>query len=155
MWLNNAQGQRPWMAFAAVQIDKTAESLAEMRREITDFADGKAPPKEDEVKKMQAVEIRGLPGSYETAGAVMSTLGGNVRYDRPDDYVLRRKTEIEGLDPAQVATAAKAIDPNALTYVVVGDLSKIEKSVRALNLGTVTVVDADGKPVQSAASSTK
>jgi len=154
-WLNNAQGQRPWMAFAAVQIDKTAESLAEMRREITDFADGKAPPKEDEVKKMQAVEIRGLPGSYETAGAVMSTLGGNVRYDRPDDYVLRRKTEIEGLDPAQVATAAKAIDPNALTYVVVGDLSKIEKSVRALNLGTVTVVDADGKPVQSAASSTK
>jgi zinc protease len=154
-WLNNAQGQRPWMAFAAVQIDKTAESLAEMRREITDFADGKAPPSADEVKKMQAVEIRGLPGSYETAGAVMSTLGGNVRYDRPDDYVLRRKTEIEGLDPAQVATAAKAIDPNALTYVVVGDLAKIEKSVRALNLGTVTVVDADGKPVQSAASSTK
>ena len=31
--------------------------------------------------------------------------------------------------------------------VVVGDLAKIESSVRALNLGEVSVVDADGKPV--------
>jgi zinc protease len=34
-----------------------------------------------------------------------------------------------------------------LMYVVVGDLSKVEASVRALNLGEVTVLDADGKPV--------
>jgi zinc protease len=151
-FLQNALGQRPWMAFAAVQIDKTAESLAELRREITEFANGKAPPKADEVAKIQATEIRGLPGSYETAGAVMSTIGGIVRYQRPDDYVMQRKAEIEGLDAAQVATAAKAIDPDALTWVVVGDLSKIEKPVRALNLGEVTIVDADGKPVQSSAS---
>jgi len=37
--------------------------------------------------------------------------------------------------------------------VVVGDLSKIEKPVRALNLGEVSIVDADGKPVKSSASS--
>jgi hypothetical protein len=46
-----------------------------------------------------------------------------------------------------VADAAKAIHPDALTWVVVGDLSKIEQPVRALDLGEVTVVDADGKPV--------
>jgi hypothetical protein len=46
-----------------------------------------------------------------------------------------------------VADAAKAIEPNALTWVVVGDLSKIEQPVRALGLGEVSVVDADGKPV--------
>jgi predicted Zn-dependent peptidase len=154
-FLQNALGQRPWMAFAAVQIDKTAESLAEMRREITEYANGKAPPKAEEVQKIQAVEIRGLPGSYETAGSVMGTIGGIVRYGRPDDYVLKRKAEIEGLDATQVASAAKAIDPDALTYVVVGDLSKIEQSVRALNLGEVSVVDADGKPVQSSASKAK
>ena len=116
---------------------------------------GQAPPKADEVQKIQAVEIRGLPGSYETAGSVMGTIGGIVRYGRPDDYVLERKAEIEGLDAAQVAGAAKAIDPNALTYVVVGDLSKIEQSVRALNIGEVSVVDADGKPVESSASRAK
>ena len=31
--------------------------------------------------------------------------------------------------------------------VVVGDLSKIEAPVRALNIGEVSVVDADGRPV--------
>jgi zinc protease len=34
-----------------------------------------------------------------------------------------------------------------MTWVVVGDLSKIEKPVRALGFGEVTVIDADGKVV--------
>src|SRR5690606_37940914 len=37
--LANAVGQRPWLAYAPVQIDKTAESLAEMQREIGDYVD--------------------------------------------------------------------------------------------------------------------
>ncbi len=40
---------------------------------------------------------------------------------------------------------AKLIHPDALTWVIVGDLSKIEKPVRALNFGDVTVLDVDGK----------
>ena len=103
------------------------------------------------VTRIPTTEIRGMPGSYESAGAVMSTIGGIVRYDRPDDYVAQRMKEVEGLDAAQVADAAKAIDPNALTYVVVGDLAQIEQKVRALNIGAVSVVDADGKPVGAAA----
>jgi hypothetical protein len=31
--------------------------------------------------------------------------------------------------------------------VIVGDLGKTEQVVRALNLGEVTILDADGKPV--------
>ncbi len=146
-FLQNAIGERPWLAFAPVQIDKTTESLKEMSREINDYASGKTPATPAEVSKIQATEIRGLPGSFETASAVMGSLAGNVRYDRPDDYVTRRATEIKTLTPAQVADAAKAIEPNALTWVVVGDRSKIEKPVRALGLGEVSVVDADGKPV--------
>jgi len=34
-----------------------------------------------------------------------------------------------------------------VTWVVVGDLKKIEAPMRALGLGEVTVIDADGKPV--------
>ncbi|TXH68183.1 MAG: insulinase family protein [Lysobacteraceae bacterium] len=143
----SALGQRPWMAFAPVQIDKTVDSLKELSREISEYVTGKAPPKPEEVSKIQANEIRGLPGSYETAGAVLGTLGGIVRYGRPDDYVFKRKAEIEGLTVEQVKAAATTIDPNALTWVVVGDLKQIEKPVRALNLGEVFVVDADGKPV--------
>ncbi|KFN50626.1 M16 family metallopeptidase [Arenimonas composti] len=146
-FVSGAKGQRPWMAFAAVQIDKTAESLAELQREITAYATGAEPATAAEVAKIQASEIRSLPGSYETAGAVMGAIGGIVRFNRPDDYVVQRKARIEALTPETVNQLAATIDPKALTWVVVGDLSKIEAGVRALNLGEVQVIDADGKPV--------
>jgi len=145
----NALGQRPWMAFAPVQIDKTADSLKELHREIADYTSGKAPPKPEEVAKIQATEILSLPGAFETASAVMGSISGIVRYDRPDDYVFKRKAQIEALTPEQVKAAAATIDPNALTWVVVGDLKQIEKPVRALNLGDVQVLDADGNKVTS------
>ena len=142
-----AMGQRPWLAFAAVQIDKTAESMAELQREISQYATGEVPASPEEVAKIQASEIRSLPGSYETAGAVLGAIGGIVRYGRPDDYVVQRQQKIEGLTPEVVNAAAGTIQPSALTWVVVGDLSKIEEGVRGLDLGQVQVIDADGKPV--------
>jgi len=143
----NALGQRPWMAFAPVQIDKTADSLRELHREIADYTSGKAPPKPEEVAKIQATEILSLPGAFETGSAVMGAISGIVRYDRPDDYVFKRKAQIEALTPEQVKAAAATIDPNALTWVVVGDLKQIEKPVSALKLGDVQVLDADGNEV--------
>ena len=147
----DALGQRPWLAFAPVQIDKTAESMMEMKREVTEYASGKAPPTAEEVAKVRSNEIRSLPGAYETGSAVLGTIADIVRYDRPDDYVFQHKAEIEALTPAQVAEAAAKIDPSALTWVVVGDLDKIGAPVRALDLGAVQVLDADGNPVEAKA----
>lgn len=141
-------GQRPWMAMAPVQIDKTGEAMAEMRREIADFASGTEAITAPEVTRIRNIQTLSLPGAYETASAVMGTISGIVRYQRPDDYVFKRKAEIEAMTPAQVQQAAATLDPNALTWVVVGDLKQTEKEVRALNLGEVTVIDADGNPVK-------
>ncbi|QDH71915.1 M16 family metallopeptidase [Marilutibacter alkalisoli] len=146
--LTNALGQRPWLAIAPVQIDKTGESVAEIQREISEYVSGKTPPTAEEVAKIQANESRRLPGAYETARAVMGTIGGLVRYNRPDDHVIRRNDEIQSLTPAQIAEAATAIDPSRLVWVVVGDLGQIEAPLRELDLGRMQVLDADGKPVE-------
>lgn len=144
---NNAVGQRPWLAYAPVQIDKTADSLKEMDNEFVRYFSGQAPATAQEVAKIQATEIRGLPGAYETASSVMATIGGIVKYGRPDDWVFKRKAEIEALTPEQVKAAATTLDPGRLVWVVVGDLKQIEQPIRALNLGQISIVDADGKPV--------
>ncbi|MCL6619142.1 MAG: insulinase family protein [Thermomonas hydrothermalis] len=144
---SGAVGQRLWTATAPVQIDKTGEAMAEMQREIADYASGTRPASAEEVAGMARLMTLTLPGAYETAAAVLNTIASNVLYGRPDDYVFRRKAEIEAMTPAQVNAVAKALDPNGLTWLVVGDLSKTEAPVRALNLGEVTVIDADGKPV--------
>lgn len=146
-FVQGAKGQRPWLAYAAVQIDKTAESMAELQREIAAYANGTEAATAAEVAKIQATEIRSLPGSYETGASVMGAIGGIVRFNRPDDYVVQRRAKIQALTPAVVQAAAATLKPEALTWVVVGDLAKIEAGVRALNLGEVRVIDADGMPV--------
>ena len=145
---SGALGQRPWMAIAPVQIDKTGDALKEMQGEVSQFASGQRAASAEEVARIRNIQTLSLPGAYETASAVMGTIGGIVRYGRPDDYVFKRKAEIEAMTPAQVAEAAKTLDPSKLTWVVVGDLKQTEAPVRALELGEVVVIDADGKPVQ-------
>ncbi|RXQ99386.1 M16 family metallopeptidase [Pseudoxanthomonas composti] len=145
---SNTLGQRPWFASAAVQSDKTAESLAELRKDIAAFADGSAPVTATEVGKIRATNTLSLPGAYETGEAVLSQVLSNLRFGRPDDYVLQYKARNDAMTAQDVAKAASTIDPGALTYVVVGDLSKIAAPIRALGLGEVTVLDADGKPVK-------
>ncbi|MGV8959825.1 MAG: M16 family metallopeptidase [Stenotrophomonas sp.] len=145
--ISAALGQRPFLGVAPVQIDKTAESVAEMQREIADYGTGKVPATAAEVTKVVDNDLRSQPGAYETARAVMGTIGGIVRYDRPDNWVQLRNAQVAAFTPAQANAAAKDIDANALTWVIVGDLSTIEAPVRALKLGDVSVIDADGNPV--------
>ncbi|HEV7715418.1 MAG TPA: hypothetical protein VGO53_07470, partial [Steroidobacteraceae bacterium] len=59
-----------------------------------------------------------------------------------NDYV----GEVNSITESKLAAAAqKLVRPDAMTWVVVGDLSKIEASIRKLNIGEVKVLDADGK----------
>jgi hypothetical protein len=69
-----------------------------------------------------------------------------VRFDRPDDWVATSKARLEAqTDDGVRAAATRAFRPDALTWVIVGDLAKIEAPVRGLDLGAVQVLDADGK----------
>jgi predicted Zn-dependent peptidase len=144
---NSSIGQRLWAASAPVQSDKTIEAIKEVQREIADFASGKVSATPEEVARIQAINVRTLPGSFETGRAVLGTVQGINRFGRPDDYVVQRKARIEAMTPASVQEAAKTIQPQAMTWVIVGDLGKIEAGIRALDIGPVQVIDADGKPV--------
>jgi len=143
-----ALGQRPYLLYAPVQTDKTAESAAEMLREVKEVI-GSRPLSTEEIAKIKANDVRSLPGSYETAGAVLGALSENALYGRPDDYIatLKQRTEAQ-TDDAVRAAAMQVIHPEQLTWVIVGDLQRIEPGVRALNLGPIQVLDADGKPVK-------
>jgi predicted Zn-dependent peptidase len=146
--LVNALGQRPFMLYAPVQTDKTAESASELLREAKDVI-GPRPLTDEEIRKIKLGDVRSMPGDYQTTGAVLGAMNGIVVYGRPDDYVQTLKPRIEAQSDAAVqAAAVEIIKPDALTWVIVGDLKKIEKSVRALNLGEVKVLDAEGKVVR-------
>jgi zinc protease len=154
-FVTDAQGQRPFLLYAPVQTDKTAESAAEILKEAREVI-GNRPLTADEIAKVRSQRVRALPGSYETTSSVMGAMTGILVYDRPDDYVQTLKARIDGVDQKDAEAALSAVvKPDALTWVIVGDLRKIEAPVRALNLGEVHVIDADGNPVKAAAKAAK
>ncbi|UIT41021.1 insulinase family protein [Xylella fastidiosa subsp. multiplex] len=147
--LPNAQGQRPYVFIAPVQTDKTAESIAEIQKEAQDVI-GNKPLTQEEVEKIKQQIIRSLPGSYETSGAVLDAVESIVRYERPDNYIQTLKPRLEAIESISVERAIKRIiNPNAMTWVIIGDLSTIEAPVRALKLADVQVLDNDGNSVST------
>ncbi len=144
---SNAIGPRPWLAYAPVQIDRAADALAEMRREIAAFV-GDNPPGPEELERIRTNRINRLPGAFETGSAVLAAIADIVRYGRPDDHVTTLRRRIQETSDEAVREAMRMIDPQALTWVVVGELEQIEEPVRALGLGEVAVLDTDGRPVQ-------
>ncbi len=143
-----ALGQRSLYAWAPVQTDKTVESIQEVAREFNEYL-GTRPATQEELDRLIANDVRSLPGQYETAAAAAGSLNSIVVYGHPDNYVQTMKARIEGQTLEQVNAAAKAhIHPSALTWVIVGDLSKFEAGVRALNLGSVKILDAEGKVIR-------
>jgi len=146
--LIGAEAQRPFLAYAPVQTDKTKESMAEVSKELRAIvADRPATPAE--LAKAQDVETLTLPGTWETMGAVAGSIGELIRYRLPDDYFALYPSRVRALTVGDLTAAAKVvIRPESLTWVIVGDRAKIEAGVRALNFGELHYVDSDGNPVK-------
>jgi len=145
--LIDAKGQRPFTASALVQTDKTAESMQEMLKELRDVT-GSRQPTQKEIRFAKNSLERALPGKNETSSQVASSYTDILTYGLPDNYLNDFVGEVEALAPVQLqAAAAELVHPEALTWIVVGDRSSIEASVRKLDMGEVKVLDTDGRPV--------
>ena len=140
-----ARGQRPFMAIAPVQTDKTKESMAEINKEFHGIL-GDKPLTSEELANIQANETLSLPGSRETIDEVGASIVDLVHYGLPDDYYETFAGKVRALKTSDLNDAAKwVVHPDNMIWVVVGDRAKIEAGVRELNLGEVRLMDADGK----------
>jgi predicted Zn-dependent peptidase len=122
--------------------------MREILRELDEYV-GNRPATTDEIAKIRNRDVRALSGRYETNAAVAGAIAEMIIFGRPDDYVRTLKDRIEAqTDEGVRAAAREALDPARLTWVVIGDLAKIEQPIRDLKLGAVQVLDADGNPVR-------
>ena len=146
-FLRDAKGQRPFVAYAPVQTDKTKEALMEVRQELNGIL-SQRPATADEIGRAKSELTLSLPGSWETMGAVAGSLSDIVTFGLDDRYFDTYGDRIRAQDVATVTAAAReVIHPDRLVWVVVGDRSKIEAGIRELKLGEVRFIDADGKPI--------
>ena len=144
----DTRGQRPWLAYAPVQTDKTMESIQEFEKEFDQYL-GTKPLSADELNKSVHNSVNSLPGQFETANSVMNSLLSNQRFGRGDDYVPTLKSRYAGLKLENVQGAAEQVlHPDKLTWLIVGDRKEIEQKIRDMNLGEVSIMDVDGNIIE-------
>jgi len=133
-FISRPEHQVPYLIYAPVQTNETGPSIAAMREDMTTFLTSKGVTPEELSRTVDGA-IRELPGDFETTAAVMGGMQSNVLYHRPDNYYETLASRYQSLTAAQLDAAAKAaIDPNKLTWVVIGDAAKVKSQLDTLGM---------------------
>jgi zinc protease len=131
----------PFVASAAVQTDKTAPALTEFFKELEAI---RKTVTEVEVAKARNYVALSFPSDVETTGDIAGRLAEQFIYELPADWLDTYVARIGAVTLEEVKrVAAESIDPEKVAVVVVGDRSKIESDVKALNLGPIKVQTVD------------
>ncbi len=146
--ISGGRGSQVFTARASVQADKTADSVAEIAKVLAGIA-GAQPIEANELDAARDDMSLGLTGAWATSGGIANYLVDQRVGGLPDDYYATYADKVAGitLDTVQAEAIALLAD-RPLTWVVVGDRSKIEPDIRALGLAEVRPIDVDGKPVK-------
>ncbi len=137
-------GERAFLCSTAVQFDKTAEALRELKQELSGLHADR-PPTAGEVEKTVTDLTLRLGGQWETLGAVADVMQQMVRFGLSENYFRGIAGALRGVKGADVqAAAARVVHPDCLVWLVVGDRTRLLPQLEALDWGPVTVLNADG-----------
>ena len=142
---SNVSGDQILLVRGTVQTDKTMESMQEIMREYEELVTTR-PATDEEVDRVKINRTRSLPGTFATNRGFLASIIASDSYGLPFDYAEGRAARIEAVTTDAVNERARGvIDPDRLTWIVAGDLEKIEEGVRSLGYGDVEVWNAFGQ----------
>lgn len=108
-----------WEASTAVDVEVTADAVAEMVGEMRRMTQDVVP--EDELRRAKDALILSLPRAFETASGVAGRFVTVEAFGLPDDYWERYADRIEAVTAEDVLRIARrCFDPERLVRVVVG-----------------------------------
>jgi len=140
--LYGARGPRPFLAYASVQGDKTADSVREMLKELRGMT-GERPIEAEELDKVKQQQILELPGAHETMNAVGNLFGDLLQLGLPLDFYNTYVGHVRALQiPELEACARELLDPERMIWMIVGDRASLEPSLRELGIGDVVALEA-------------
>jgi zinc protease len=108
-----------WIAETAVDVDVTADAVAEIRAELRRIAEEPVPA--DELRRAKDALVLSLPRAFETPSRVASRLGTVEAYGLPHDYWQKHPARVEAVTTEEVQQVARRyFDPDRVVAVVVG-----------------------------------
>ena len=142
--------ERPFIVYAPVQTDKTAESVTEIRKEIAEFTSTR-PATKEELDKVKTNQVLKLPGQWETNSSVNSSVRNLVRYNLPDDYYQKYDQNVRSLSVDDIRKVSnQVVQPDKVNWFMVGDRAEIIEKLDELGFDNIIEIDADGNPKKPA-----
>ncbi|MCR2834844.1 M16 family metallopeptidase [Parerythrobacter lacustris] len=128
------QDRTSFLIYAPVQADRTGDSIAELRKDLTAYVGGQGVTGE-ELTRLINGNVRELPGSFETSGSVLGGIVNIVTDKRPDNYYETLAAKYEALTADQLDAQARAnFKGDDLVFVIVGDAKVVEPQLEQLGL---------------------
>ena len=144
---NALRGTGTFMITSSVRTGATDSALVESVREYRQIASEPVPP--DELRGALSNLVGSFPTSVQTVQGLAQRIQTVLLYDLPLDYYSTYGERLTAITPEEVLDLARRrLTPDAITIVVAGDLTAIEKPIRALNLGTVEVWSPAGERIR-------
>jgi len=133
-------------ARASVFAESTAPSVREMLAELAGLRE--QPVTTEEHAKAQATLLMRVAEGLSTTGGIAATFGELGLYDLPLDEPKRFVAALEATTAEDLRSlAARYVDPDAASIVIVGDRASIEKPLRDLGLPEPVIRDPDGDAI--------
>ena len=102
----------------------------------------------EQLRKAKDAMANSIPAAFETSQNAVNSFSNIFVYDLGLDYYTHYAERVNAVDAAQALDVAKRhIIPGRLVVIAVGDRAAIEADLRKLNLGSVEIRDAEGRPV--------
>jgi predicted Zn-dependent peptidase len=138
-------GPRSLIVGAPVQADKTGAAIRAILDDMKAFP-GSRPVNAEELNRVTDGNIRSLPNRFESNGDVLGAMLQNQLLGRPDDYYATLASRWRAVDARMLDLMAKTyLQPEGLTFVVVGDRKQVEPQLKELGL-PVDIAPAVGMP---------
>lgn len=138
-----------WWAQAAVQTDKTAESILELMKELRALA-GERSVTEEELQSARETRVRGFSQGFESLGRIASQVAELFILELPMSELQSEFDRTSATSLPQVLDAArKYVDPSAADLLLVGDAGLIAEPLRKIGFDPI-LVDENGAELRQA-----
>ncbi len=129
----------PFVVSTGVRTDASAPAIDEILREVATMRETSVT--QEELNNARNLYVLSLPSAFQTIAGMASSVAQLSLYDLPLDYFRTLPARLAAITTADVLrVAAQHLSLEALSIVVVGDRTKIEKGLEQLRRGAPELV---------------
>lgn len=143
-FIKESIGDRAFIVYTQVQIDKTKETIFEIIKEFDAINDGQ-PITDHEFEKTKNNQVMSLPGIWETNAAVSGSVSALLKYNLEENYWQTYSDKVRALTLDEVHSLSKSIiDSNKLKWFIVTNKDITLNELETVGFDEIIQVDGDG-----------